>query len=84
MLQAKRTAHFLSIEILYDGTVPLCGWDYKPAYNLGNVKNQSLKEIWNNDEFKKIRVLHKSGQRNLMPICVGCKIWDAEKIKTVF
>ena len=75
---------FSTLEILHDGTVPLCGCDYKPAYNLGNVKNQSLKEIWNNTEFKKIRDLHKSGQRNLMPICVGCEIWDGEKVKTVF
>ena len=75
---------FSTLEILYDGTVPLCGCDYKPAYVLGNVKNQNLKAIWNNIEFKKIRDLHKSGKRNHIPLCIGCKIWDTEKIKTTF
>jgi radical SAM protein with 4Fe4S-binding SPASM domain len=75
---------FSTLEILYDGTVPLCGCDYKPTVVLGNVKNNSLKEIWNNEKFKQMRDLHSSGNRNKISICVGCKIWDIEKIKTVF
>lgn len=74
---------FSSLEILYDGTVPLCGADYKRTVNFGNVYNNSLKEIWNNAAFKKIRDLHRSGNRNQLPACVGCKIWDKD-IKTIY
>ena len=63
---------FSTLEILYDGTVPLCGCDYKPTVVLGNVKNNSLKEIWNNEKFKQMRDLHSSGNRNKISICVGC------------
>lgn len=73
---------FSTLEILYDGTVPLCGCDYKPTVNLGNVKAKSLKEIWNSDKFKKVRDNHASGNRNEIPICIGCEIWDT-KIKSV-
>ena len=34
---------FSTLEILHDGTVPLCGCDYKPTVNLGNVNNNSLR-----------------------------------------
>ena len=73
---------FSSLEILHDGTVPLCGCDYTLTVNLGNVKNESLKNIWNSEKFKKIRDHHASGNRNEIPICVGCEVWD-KKIKTV-
>ena len=73
---------FSTLEILYDGTVPLCGCDYTSAVILGDVNKHSLKEIWNNAKFKQIRDLHSSGNRNQIPPCVGCKIWDTE-IKTV-
>ena len=75
---------YSTLEILYDGTVPLCGCDYKPTVILGNVKKHSLKEIWNNAKFKQMRDLHSSGNRNQIPICVGCKIWDTDKIKAIF
>ena len=73
---------FSTLEVLYDGTVPLCGCDYKPTVNLGNVQNKSLKEIWNSEKFKKIRGHHASGNRNQISICVGCEIWD-NKIKSI-
>ncbi len=73
---------FSSLEILYDGTVPLCGSDYLRTVTFGNVYKNTLKEIWNSKEFKKVRDLHKSGNRNQIDACIGCKIWDKD-IKTV-
>ena len=58
---------FSTFEVLYDGTVPLCGCDYKPTVILGNVQKHSLKEIWNNTKFKKMRNFHSSGNRNKIP-----------------
>jgi len=75
---------FSTLEILHDGTVPLCGCDYKPTVILGNVKRNTLLEIWNGEKFKKIRELHATGKRNDISICVGCRIWDTKKIKTVY
>jgi len=74
---------YSTLEILHDGTVPLCGCDYKPQVVLGNVNELSLKEIWNSVKFKKIRDLHSSGDRNNIPICVGCDIWDTNIVRTI-
>ena len=82
-LQKPCISPFSTLEILYDGTVPLCGCDYKPTIVLGNVKDNSLIEIWNSEKFRKIRDHHSSGNRNKIDICVGCKIWDTE-VKSVY
>ena len=74
---------FSTLEILYDGTVPLCGCDYEPTVNLGNANKNTLKEIWNSKKFRDIRKQHQEGKRNEIPICVGCKIWDPEITKTI-
>jgi radical SAM protein with 4Fe4S-binding SPASM domain len=82
-LKSPCISPFSTLEVLYDGTVPLCGCDYKPTVNLGNVKNNTLKEIWNNEKFTKIRQKHASGNRNDIPICVGCEIWNT-KVKSIY
>ncbi len=75
---------FSTLEILHDGTVPLCGCDYKPTVVLGNVKNNSLLEIWNSEKFEKIRNDHATGNRNNISICAGCRIWDTDGIKSTY
>ena len=75
---------FSTLEVLHDGTVPLCGCDYKPTVVLGNVNKNSLIEIWNGHKFKNVRKKHESGNRNDISICVGCTIWEEKKIKTIY
>ena len=75
---------FSTLEILHDGTVPLCGCDYKPTVVLGNVNNNSLLEIWNSEKFEKIRNDHAKGNRNNISICAGCRIWDTDGIKSTY
>jgi MoaA/NifB/PqqE/SkfB family radical SAM enzyme len=73
---------FSTLEILYDGTVPLCGCDYIPKVNLGNVNNTDIIDIWRSNKFLEIRNDHAIGNRNNIEICIGCQIWDDE-VKTV-
>ncbi len=53
-------------EISASGNVTPCHTFYD--YSLGNIYNQSLKEIWNSE---KIREFRKCVQ-NLMPVCIAC------------
>ena len=53
---------FSSMSILYDGTVVPCPLDYDGAVPLGNVKESSLKSIWNSEKFKKFRKMHIKGE----------------------
>jgi radical SAM protein with 4Fe4S-binding SPASM domain len=67
--------------IHFDGKVPLCGCDFNNTINLGDVNNYSIKEIWQSENFNKIREMHSSGKRNDIPLCPGCNVWDIEEKK---
>jgi radical SAM protein with 4Fe4S-binding SPASM domain len=63
------------MHILYNGDVVCCCQDWKREYILGNVKEQSLYEIWNGTEYTRFRE-YLSGSR-LSPedfICKRCSI----------
>jgi len=61
--------------ILSDGSVPLCHEDWlHPKYNFGNVRNRDPIEIWNNDEFRKVREIHRKGRKNTIIMCRECTV----------
>ena len=41
---------------------------------MGNLNKNSIKEIWNNDEYKKLRKLHEDGEWYKHPICPSCEV----------
>ena len=54
-----------------EGNVHLCCHDYDGKYIMGDLRTQSIDEIWNSERFKKIRQMHLDGNFSL-PICKGC------------
>ena len=57
--------------ITWDGLVVPCCFDKDATHRLGNLKNQSFKEIWHNDNYKQFRnELFKS--RKNIDICANC------------
>jgi radical SAM protein with 4Fe4S-binding SPASM domain len=57
--------------ITWDGLVVPCCFDKDAIHQLGNLKSQSFKEIWHNENYKQFRKeLHKS-RRNI-DICANC------------
>ena len=59
-----------------NGKVGLCGCDYHTVVPMGNLNEQSVREIWQSEPYQKARQIHESGKRNDIKICVGCNIWD--------
>jgi radical SAM protein with 4Fe4S-binding SPASM domain len=60
------------MSIMWDGNVVPCCYDYDNLYVLGNVNNSSLKEIWNGDSMKRLRIEFKTN--NIQnPLCVECR-----------
>ncbi|NLV95151.1 MAG: hypothetical protein GX031_11485 [Candidatus Riflebacteria bacterium] len=60
----------LSLYVLSNGAVTFCPYDFEGQYALGNVKENSLKEIWNLDSARSLR------NNNSMPKpCVDCHDW---------
>ncbi|MBN1764835.1 MAG: radical SAM protein [Sedimentisphaerales bacterium] len=67
-----------TFNISSDGTVPLCGQDYDGKMQLGDVNQQTIKEIWNSKKWHEIRTLHSRGDRNELPFCRGCRLFDLD------
>ncbi|MBS1742724.1 MAG: SPASM domain-containing protein [Bacteroidetes bacterium] len=57
--------------ITWDGLVVPCCFDKDAMHQLGNLKNESFRNIWNNDNYKQFRSeLMKS--RKKIDICANC------------
>lgn len=65
--------------ITWDGLVVPCCFDKDAMHQLGNLKNQSFKEIWNNSNYKQFRQELSTSRRNI-DICSNCseglKVWE--------
>jgi radical SAM protein with 4Fe4S-binding SPASM domain len=65
--------------ITWDGLVAPCCFDKDAQHRLGDLKQKSFKEIWNNGEYKKFRSQILKGRKNI-DICSNCsegtKVWE--------
>ncbi len=57
--------------ITWDGLVVPCCFDKDAMHQLGNLKNQSFKEVWNNDNYKQFRSALMKSRKNI-DICSNC------------
>jgi len=64
-----------TMSIHVDGSVAQCDADWDDLYNTGNIKNRTIKDIWNT-ELNEIRQKHWNLDFNLLP-CSECKDWQA-------
>ncbi|MBP2112946.1 radical SAM protein [Paenibacillus silagei] len=55
------------LDVLADGEVSAC--KLFPEFSLGNLADQDLKEIWDGDNFERVRETLQCG---LMPVCSKC------------
>jgi len=68
--EPKRQCYALSnrIEVLADGKAGTCS-KFFPELSMGDLRRQSLVEIWQSEEFMKLRTIVSKG---LMPVCSKC------------
>jgi MoaA/NifB/PqqE/SkfB family radical SAM enzyme len=63
------------MNIWCDGVCNPCDTDYKSVLAVGSITENNIKDIWNGDKYKKLRQLHKSGQRSTCHPCERCPNW---------
>jgi len=61
-----------SVVVYWDGTVVSCCRDFDGKMIIGNLKNNTLEEIWHSEKAIAIRERHKQGDFNFS-ICKACK-----------
>jgi len=60
--------------ILHDGRVVLCCLDYNGVQTMGDVKKNSISEIWNSSAYTKAREDFKKLDYNGYPFCMKCEL----------
>lgn len=60
------------LAIQWDGTVVPCCRDYNAVNAMGNVRTQTLREIWNGEKYAAFRQQHRTGCFGDNAFCSGC------------
>ena len=63
---------FYSISVNADGLVSSCFLDWGRKLLVGDVRTQSMKDIWHSDALNALRHQHLEGRRKQNPVCGNC------------
>jgi len=59
-----------------DGKVGLCGCDFNTKVPMGDLNESTIEEVWQAQQYQRVRELHSTGKRDEIDLCIGCNIWD--------
>ncbi len=63
--------------ITSQGEATVCCTDIDGELSFGNVREKSIKEMWNSDEMARLYMVHRQQRWEDLPdICKDCKDWD--------
>ncbi len=62
------------MNVWYDGKCNPCDIDYKSELSMGNLKENSINEIWTSNAYNELRLAHTNNQRNQYSPCDRCPI----------
>ena len=65
---------FYIMVINSDGTVSTCVGDWKHIQIVGDVRVNSVFNIWHGEPLKKYWVKHCAGEKDCFPMCNNCKV----------
>ncbi len=71
------------IQIQVDGTINICCFDYNGVLTIGDLKNNSIKQIYNDNLMKKIQYYHTSNLTDKINLCKKCDQRSIEKKENV-
>lgn len=63
---------FHDIQVLWDGRVAPCVFDYDGTMVLGDAKESSLYDIWHSDNYEKLRDEWRARRSYSIPLCANC------------
>ncbi|HET9906534.1 MAG TPA: radical SAM protein, partial [Anaerolineales bacterium] len=64
------------MHVLANGDVPLCANDWHNRHILGNVRQQSIREIYNSPQMDRYRELMEQGRFDEIDACRDCSFWQ--------
>jgi MoaA/NifB/PqqE/SkfB family radical SAM enzyme len=64
---------FSKLAVNFDGQVSVCCVDWSYGAIVGDLRNQSLADVWNGDLLRHFRLLHLRGERKKIEVRADCK-----------
>lgn len=64
---------FSKLAVNFDGQVSVCCVDWSYGTIVGDLRNQSLADVWNGHLLRHFRLLHLRGERQKIEVCADCK-----------
>lgn len=71
------------LAIYWDGTIVPCCSDINAGLPLGNVREKSIRDIWNSDLLLDMRKKHIRSKHNELKICRTCKVPEVSRLAAV-
>jgi radical SAM protein with 4Fe4S-binding SPASM domain len=69
------TSVFNRMVIQWNGDVTICVMDVDGDFVVGNLKDQSMRDIWNSPKMSDIRTISKERRFEDMPLCRNCDMF---------
>jgi radical SAM protein with 4Fe4S-binding SPASM domain len=63
---------FYMMAVKANGEVSTCCLDWEGQLNIGDLRKQTLSEIWHGEKLRSLQRMHLSGQRSKIPACANC------------
>jgi radical SAM protein with 4Fe4S-binding SPASM domain len=63
---------WLKLQVLWNGDVTVCCIDYDGKLKIGNIRNESLNELWVGSKVERMRAVHRAREFEKTPICNKC------------
>jgi radical SAM protein with 4Fe4S-binding SPASM domain len=72
----RHPCYFLwnTLTLAWDGRVPLCCMDYNADVVIGDIREDSVINIWNNKSMIELRRLHRGLEYDKLKICNNCSL----------
>jgi len=65
-----------SFNINSNNIVTACCMDWKQELVIGNIENNRIEEIWQDDLLRRLRVMHINGEESKIEMCEKCNYWS--------
>ncbi|MEW6319650.1 MAG: radical SAM/SPASM domain-containing protein [Acidobacteriota bacterium] len=69
---------FSTMHITAMGHTALCPQDFDGTISFGDLRQNTIAEIWRGEKMQEMRRLHATGRRNEVQLCQGCRVFDEE------
>ena len=67
---------FLQMSVLATGQVPVCTHDWARKKIVGDLGRQTVREVWNGEAMREVRLKHLAGRAREIPSCERCDVFE--------